>query len=68
MQIESLCFVALAIPAVTGCALGPNYQQAVLRSAQAQARAQAQAQAQATRFGDTAALYQTGAFPHGVAE
>ena len=59
MQIESQCFVALAIPAVTGCALGPNYQQeAVLRSVQAQA----------TRFGDTAALYQTGAFPDGVAE
>jgi hypothetical protein len=58
MPIESLCYVALAIPAVTGCAFGPNYQQAVLSLVEAQA----------TRFGDTAALYQTGAFPHGVAE
>jgi hypothetical protein len=58
MPIESLCYVALAIPAVTGCALGPNCQQAVLSLVQARA----------TRFGDTAALYQTGAFPDGVAE
>jgi hypothetical protein len=51
------CDACLAQNRMTS-ALGPNYQQAVLRPVQAQA----------TRFGDAAALYQTGAFPHGVAE